>query len=269
MNKEEKKTQEELDSQTSDNVNPPVQQTESTGNAEGEQPKQTSRERYLERYRKAHPDMNTDDEESFYGKANENLDELEGYREHNKELGDTFSKNPTLAAMLLAAKEGQNPFVWLGENLGMDIKELADDPEFGKKLSDALITYQQKMGDGENAKKEMEKNFSSSVGELQKLQKERKMSDEETEQIYNKFFEEIVEPATKGIVSKDTWNLMCKAINYDNDMENARNIAATRATNQHIDNTVRKPSGNVPPSLPGAGKQASIAKRRGFFDGVK
>src|SRR5574344_2592754 len=115
----------------------------------------------------------------------------------------------------------------------------------------------------------MEKNFSSSVGELQKLQKERKMSDEETGQIYNKFFEEIAEPATKGIVSKDTWNLMCKAINYDSDMENASNIAATRATNQHIDNTVRKPSGNIPPSLPGAGTPASIAKRRGFFDGVK
>ena len=74
-----------------------------------EQPK-SARDRYRERYSTADPELNLDDEEAFYTRANENLDELEGFRESNRQLGEAMDKAPILAGLVLAAKNGQNPF---------------------------------------------------------------------------------------------------------------------------------------------------------------
>lgn len=232
-------------------------------------PAPTAKERYVERYRKAHPDMKDDDEEDLYGRANSNLDELEGYRSSNKALSDAFEKNPTLAAMLIAAKDGENPFVWLGENLGMDIKELSDDPEFGKKLSDALIAYQKKQGEGKKADADREKNFNASIEALKKLQNESGMSDDETQELYMKFFEDVAEPASRGIVTDETWRMMKKACDYDTDIEAAKKTAQTRGINQHIDNNLRKKSPDVPPTLSTGTRSAEPKKKGGFFEGIQ
>ena len=102
--------------------------TTTEGKNGGEQQTQTARDRYRSRYSAAHPEMNLDDEEEFYSQANANLDELEGYRESNRQLGEAFDRTPLLAGLVLAAKDGENPFTYLAENLGpdMDIREVVD-----------------------------------------------------------------------------------------------------------------------------------------------
>ena len=110
---------------------------------------QSARERYRSRYSAAHPDMNLDDEEAFYTQANANLDELEGFRESNRLLGEAFDKTPLLAGIVLAAKDGENPFTYLAERIGpdMDIRELANNPDFSKKMGEALLAFQAKETD--------------------------------------------------------------------------------------------------------------------------
>ena len=100
----------------------------------------SARDRYRSRYSEAHPDLNLDDDEAFYGQANANLDELENFRESNRQLGEAMDKAPILAGLVLAAKEGQNPFAYLIENLGpdMDIRDLAENPEFAAQMGEAL-----------------------------------------------------------------------------------------------------------------------------------
>ena len=61
---------------------------------------QSAREHYRNRYSAAHPDLNLDDEEAFYGQANQNLDELEGFRESNRQLGEAFDRTPLLAGLV-------------------------------------------------------------------------------------------------------------------------------------------------------------------------
>jgi len=178
-----------------------------------EPPQPTQRERYASRRKEAYPDISEDDEDAYYGQANADLDELEGYRKSNQELADVFDKTPTLAGMLLAAKEGENPFVYLAEQAGpdLDIRTLINDPDFGQKITAALDKYQENQLKGQQAQEEMKGNYQASFAALKEIQQERGMSDEECLQLVDDFFENVVGNASKGIVSKETWEAYLKA----------------------------------------------------------
>lgn len=227
---------------------------------------QSARERYRNRYSAAHPDLNLDDEEAFYGQANQNLDELEGFRESNRQLGEAFDRTPLLAGLVLAAKEGENPFTYLAEQIGpdMDIRELANNPEFGTKMGEALAKYQEKMAEGAKAEKEMGENFQQSMTALKELQQERGLSDEDTQALIKKMFGEagedgtvtdygIIGNASMGIVPKEVWEAVLKAQNYDNDIATATEKARATALNERIQNGKKNFGGGVP-SLGGNGR---------------
>lgn len=246
--------------------------------AEGQQepPKPSQRERYRSRRKESHPDINEDDEEAYYGQANADLDELEGYRENNKALADVFDKTPTLAGMLLAAKEGENPFVYLAEQAGpdLDIRELINDPEFGEKMSQALTKWQDAQLKNKQAQGEMQQNFQQSFAALKEIQQERGMSDEDCMALVEKMFggeedDGIIGQASKGIVSKETWEAVLKAQNYDNDMAAAKEKGSAQALNSRIQNPLKNfDDTEMPPTLnaggPGAGEQEP-KKKGGFF----
>lgn len=232
----------------------------------------TQRERYSKRRREAYPDISEDDEDAYYGQANADLDELEGYRKSNKELADVFDKTPTLAAMLLAAKEGENPYVYLAEQGGpdLDIRELINDPDFGEKMSQAIMKWQETQLKSKQAQKEMKSNYQASFAALKEIQKERGMSDEECLQLVDDFFENVIGNASKGIVSKETWEAYLKARNYDADIASAREQASAQALNSRIQNPKKDFNApDMPPTLStgGAGAGEPQGKKKSkFFD---
>lgn len=242
------------------------------GQADGQEaPMPTQRERYTSRRKEAYPDISEDDEDAYYGQANRDLDELEGYRKSNKELSDVFDKAPTLAGMLLAAKEGENPFVYLAEHAGpdLDIRELVNDPDFGNKMAEAIKKWQDGQLESRQVQEAMKGNYQSSFSALQEIQQERGMSDEECLEIVDDFFENVVGNASKGIVSKETWEMYLKARNYDADMAAAREAAGAQAMNERMQNPLKTfDDSNLPPSLStgGAGSGEQEPKKRGFFD---
>ena len=237
-----------------------------------EQPPQSAKERYRSRYSTAHPDLDMDDEEAFYGRANENLDELENFRESNRQLGEAFDKTPLLAGLVLAAKEGQNPFVYLAEHIGpdMDIRELANNPEFGKQMGDALIKNQEENAaaakrDAES-REEIGSNMQQSFKALKELQKENGMSDEDCAALVKKLFGDvdpetgevtelgIIGNASKGIVPKEVWQAVLKAQNYDTDIATASEKARATALNEKIQNNLKTLDGPGVPTLRGGSK---------------
>lgn len=235
------------------------------------EPTQSQRDRYRSRYREAYPDMDENDEEGFYGQANANLDELEGYRENNKALADAFDRNPTLAAMLLAAKDGENPFVYLAEMGGpdLDIRTLIDDPEFGEKMSKAVLKFQENELKSKSAQEEMKQNMQASITALKELQQEKGLSDEDCQQLFVKFFDDIVGNGSKGIVSKDTWQAVLKARSYDDDIASATEKARASAMNEKVQNPLRDfDDSKLPPSLSqgGAVGEKKPQQARGFAD---
>ena len=252
--------------------------TEQPQAGQQEQP-QSARDRYRGRYSAAHPDLNLDDEEAFYSQANQNLDELEGFRESNRQLSEAFDKSPLLAGLILAAKEGENPFTYLAEQIGpdMDIRELANDPEFGKKMGEALAKYQENLATGAKAEKDMGDNFQKSMAALKELQQERGMSDEDAQALIRKMFggtdEEgnvtdygIFGNASMGIVPKEVWEAVLKAQNYDSDIASATEKARATALNEKIQNGKKDFAGAGVPSL-GSGGAGGRAERRKKDDG--
>lgn len=227
--------------------------TKTDNNNGGQQPPQMSaRDRYRSRYSEAHPDLNLDDEEAFYGQANQNLDELEGFRESNRQLGEAFDRNPLLAGLLTAAREGENPFTYLAEQIGpdMDIRELARNPEFSKKMGEALSKYQERLAEGSKIQKDTGEHFKESMNALKELQQERGMSDEDVQALVKKMFGEtdeegnvvdygIIGNASMGIVPKEVWEAVLKAQNYDADIKAASDKAAATALNGRIQNNLR------------------------------
>ena len=237
-----------------------------------EAPQPSQRERYRSRRKEAYPDLNEDDEEAYYGQANADLDELEGYRKSNQELADVFDKTPTLAGMLLAAKEGENPFVYLAEQAGpdLDIRELINDPEFGEKITQALNKYQANQLKGQQTQNEIKQNYQASFAALKQIQQERGMSDEDCLALVDDFFENVVGNASKGIVSKETWEAYLKAKNYDSDIAAARDQASAQALNSRMQNPKKNfDDAGMPPTLNagGAGQgEPRQGKRQSFFD---
>lgn len=222
------------------------------GQQGGQQQAQSARDRYRSRYSAAHPDLNLDDDEAFYGQANQNLDELEGFRESNRQLGEAFDRNPLLAGLLTAAREGENPFTYLAEQIGpdMDIRELAGNPEFSTKMGEALSKYQETLAAGAKAEKEMGEHFAESMNALKELQQERGMSDEDAQALVKKMFGEtdeegnvvdygIIGNASMGIVPKEVWEAVLKAQSYDDDIKAAGDRAAAQALNSREQNSLR------------------------------
>lgn len=259
----------------------PVQPTEPTRPTPPEQPV-SARDRYRSRYQEKHPDLNLDDDEAFYGQANQNLDELENWRESNRQLGEALDNNPLLGGLLLAAREGENPFTYLAEQVGtdLDVRRLADDPEFGTKMGEALSKYQETLAEGAKQEKEIGEHFTESMNALKQLQEERGMSDEDAQALVKKMFGEtdeegnvtdygIIGNASMGIVPKEVWEAVLKAQNYDADIKAAGDRAAAQALNSREQNSLRRfgRSAGVPNlGTNGGGRPATKKKSNSLAD---
>lgn len=245
-----------------------------------EPPQQSARDRYRSRYSTAHPDLNLDDEEAFYSQANANLDELEDYRETNRQLGEAFNRSPILAGLVLAAKNGENPFVYLVQHLGpdMDIRELANNPDFAQKMGEGLEIFQKNLLESKKTSEEIGKNATKSLQTLKEIQEERGLSDEATLKMAKDFFGELDEEgnpvgkesfmmlASKGIVTKDMWEALFNARNYDSDIAAASEKARASALNEKVQNGLKKFDTGLPPSMPtgGVGRGNTPQKKGGF-----
>lgn len=246
----------------------------------------SARERYRSRYSEAHPDLNLDDEEAFYGQANQNLDELENLRESNRLLGETFERVPLLAGLLTAAKEGQNPWAYMVENIGpdMDIRELVKNPDFVKTMGEAVTKFMENQKAAKDKQEEIGKNAVKSLQTLKELQKEMGLSDEACIKMANDFFGEFDENgnpvgkdsfmhnASNGIVTKGMWESLVKGRNYDNDIADATEKARVTALNDKFQNEKKDFKGTgLPQSMPsgGSGREPKPKKNDGSLASFK
>lgn len=237
----------------------------------GEMPPTPNRDAYKEAFSEDYPDVDFEDKEARYGKMVEDRKSLNSYRKSGKKLNDTFNKNRWLAAMIQDITESDDPdyspIDWMADH-GIDINEAMSDPETRKKVSEKIADFQKAQLEGEKEQEERQKNFEQSVANLQKLG----LDDDTANQMWNDFFNNVVDPALRGEVSEETWRMIQKGQNYDTDMEDAKQQSAMQARNEKMTNKVKKFDEPMPPSLSqgGAGQQATKKKKnRGFFDDLK
>ena len=104
--------------------------------------KKSMKDKFRERYSKRYPDVNMDDEEAYYGQANQMMDEYEGYEESSRKMRESLANSPVFAEMLVAAK-GQDdfdPVIWMVKSKGLDLEALSSDPEYEKNSPRRITT---------------------------------------------------------------------------------------------------------------------------------
>lgn len=243
---------------------------EKAGNGMTSQP--THMERYKNRYREMYPELDMENEEAFYESANANLDELESYRKHNNDLIGTFSKNKAFASMLIAAKNGEDPYEWMAANLGADISELLSDPEYSKKISEAAKKFNESQLQAETSRKEYEANVKKTLEELQRIQDETGWKDETCYSLASKVYD-IIDQGLKGIITGETFHMVMNGMNYEADVKNARDEGLVAGKNSKISEQLKKekaPEG-MPPTIGTAKGQSSHPqqKKRSYWEGIK
>lgn len=218
-----------------------------------ETPVMTSRERYTQRYQERFPDRDVNDEEAFYSQVNSDLDELDLYKKHSESLVGAFNNNRAFAAMMMAAKDGKDPFEWLAENMGADISEMLNDPEYLGKITEAVKKFNESQLQSEEARKESEGNLAASLQTLKKIAEEKGMSDEQCLEVFSYIYDEILGNGMKGIVTEETFRMIIDGKNYAADVESARQAGEVAGRNAKITEQLRKEKSDkgVPPSLGG------------------
>ena len=243
-----------------------VQQT--TGQTTGVAPR-PNRDRYASMWAEDNPDVDFEDKEARYERMGRDREELRSLRSSGKKLSGILDKHRWVGAMLTDDEE--NPLVWMAKN-GIDIRAALDDPEVMQQVTDAFNGWTQKQADGDAADAAKDAAIEKSVEALDAVQQEFGLSDEQKNRLFEHFWDEVFLPAFAGEVSKDTWVALMHAMNYDQDMANAREEAAIQARNEKFSNKVKSfDDSKVPPSFSqGRGQRATQPKKKeGLWDDLQ
>lgn len=217
----------------------------------------TNRDAYSKMFAEDYPDVDFNDKEARYGKMLDDRKRLRSYQQSGKALTGVFDHNRGLAAMVAAAAEGTDPFVWARENLGMDFKQALEDEEYAEQYAEALKTFQQRQVEGEEREAQRTENLQRSMEALQALQDETGISDDECQQLWEQFWGDIVAKALEGEVAKETFAAMRRAATYDADIAAAREQGGMQARNEKMQNRVRQFDNQpLPPTLSQGGATA-------------
>jgi hypothetical protein len=220
-------------------------------------------EAFRSRIKKNHPDLKDEDEEGFYEKANEELDDLEAYRNNNQEankaLMEIFDAEPEIAEVLKDMVKGASLREALSRHFSPDEltpKEGDPDEEGWKKNSEARNS---KRAEREKYEKEKGENDEFSMKSIQEFAKENNLSNEDASGFLNQVGEALDE-IYKGKISKSFLNSMFKALNHEKDVKTAETVGEIKGKNEKIDikkESEKKPKGDGLPVMKGGEKEST------------
>lgn len=239
-----------------------VRKEQNTGTQPTEQVEERpNRGRYASMFAEDNPDIDFEDKESRYGRMAEEREDLRNLRTSGKKLSGILDRNRWLGAMLTDGET--NPFRWMAKH-GIDVRTLADDPEAMDSVAEAFDEWTKKQADGESAQKSQDDALGKSLDALVSVQEEFGLSDEQFDRMWDHFWDEIFAKAFGGEVSRDTWLGILHAMNYDTDIQNAREEAAIQARNEKHTNKLKTfDEEQVPPSFnQGQGQSAAPKKEK-------
>lgn len=230
--------------------------------SDGQVAQRPNRDKYSAMFAEDNPDVDFEDKEARYGRMAEERESYRNLKKSGAGLSQALDKNRWIAAMFqdLAENPEKNPLVWLTEN-GIDVKAALDDPEVMAQVDETFKNWQQKQVDGEAAQQAQDAAIDESLNALSSVQQEYGLSDEQFNRMWENFWDDVFAPAFRGEVSKDTWIALMHSMNYDADLQNAREEAAMQARNEKHANKVKTfDESSVPPSF--SQGQGNLAQRK-------
>lgn len=181
--------------------------------------KDTFRERFQGRY----PDVDVDNEDDYYGAANQMLDDYESFENNSRNMRDRMMKSPVFAEMIVAAgkQDDFDPVVWMVENKGLDLQALQDDPDYSKKLADAHNTYIEKRAKQDEIEKQMAENMPASIEAVRSKAAEMGLTDEQAEKVIGQMYQ-VMDDLIVGKIDPAMFELMAKGMNFDTAVQDAK-----------------------------------------------
>lgn len=221
----------------------------------------------MKRMQEKYPDMNPEDEESIYGNILGEYGEYDGkldsYKKNEEELINRFNENPRAASFLLNMKEGKDPIVLLVQEYGDEITDIINDPEKFEEFQQAREEYQKKILSSKKLNEEAEMNGIEMMNNLDAAQEEGGYSDEQITAAFEQF-NQILNDALVHKVSKDTWLMVLKGLNHDEDVNSAAHEAEIKGRNAKINAIKKKTSDEGMPPVLGGQSNAKSGREKQF-----
>lgn len=222
--------------------------------------KQSNKDRFRERFAKRNPDLDMEDEEAYYGSANQMMDEYEGYEGNSKRMRESLSKSPAFAELMVAARDQDDfdPVVWMVQNKGLDLKALSDDPDYAKKLGEAHEAYLERRSKQDEIERMMAENMPASVEAIRAKAGEMGLSDDQAEEVIGKMYQ-VMDDLIVGKIDPEIFGMMAKGMNHDKDVAEAREEGVVEGVSKKVTDKLKDLSGKAAKPR---GRQAPAVERK-------
>jgi len=232
----------------------------------------TASDNFRNRIKSAYPDDEFADDEAYFQKASEQLDNLEQYRnnnmEANKALMEIFNAEPAIAELLKDMIEGASFREALARHFSPDELVPAEgdpDREGWKKNAEARSKM---LADNELANKKKAENDEFTAKEIADFAKDNKIDPDKAEEVLGRIGE-ILDEAYSGRISRNLLNVIYKGFNSEEDIKNAAEAARIAGRNEKIvAEKDKKPKGDGQPILGSTGKTETPVKKRSWMDNL-
>ena len=236
-----------------------------------EPPKPKYSDSFREKIKSAYPDQEFADDESFFEKASEQIDNLEAYRNKNMEanqaLMEIFDAEPAIAMVLKDMIQGASFQVALAKHFSpeeLTVPEGADDEELFKANRESRS---KRLKDNEEWNKRKTENMEVTRGAVNEFVSETGLDPDKATEILSKIGE-IIDEVVDGKVSKNFLLSMYRAFNYDNDVKTAEDTGRIAGRNEKIEveKQERGAEGDTLPVIASGGEQNLKPKKSTWLD---
>ena len=201
-------------------------------------PVRSRRDQHLERLRKKYPEKKFEDEEEIFGQISDDYDAFEAengaMKERERSLSNMFRENPEAAFILNDMREGKDPVMSLVRRLGIEVRDVMDDPAMQEELEAANKEYLDRVAKSKQLDEEYERNMDTTLNKtLPEYQQQNGLSDEQIDAI-GAAWVQIIREGIMGILSPETITLIANALNHDADVANAQEEGEVAGRNAKI-----------------------------------
>lgn len=208
-------------------------------------------DRYRERIRGRYPDKEFADDEAYFAQSLDDYDEFDKKKAdyetriseiegREKMLGDFYKNNPRGARLMLEWRDGADPVTTLLRIYGKDeILAAIEDPDKMEEIEKANEDFHQRVIENDRYEKEYNENLPQSLDILKNWAEEKGLSDDEA----NIIMESLSKLASDYITGKwttETLDMLYKAKDYDDAVEQAQMEGEVAGRNAKIDEKLRK-----------------------------
>ena len=143
-------------------------------------------------------------------------------------------ENPQAAFILNDMRQGGDPVLSLVKRLGIEVRDVMDDPAMQDKLEAANKEYLERVARSKQLDEEYERNMEKTLNKtLPEYQQQHGLSEEQMDAIGAAWIQ-IIREGIMGILSPETITLIANALNHDADVANAQEEGEVAGRNAKI-----------------------------------